>query len=79
MSGQVIGNEEAVTRIALEYLEMPDLKLTARQARRLLNLPGEVCDKALEVLVDRGFLIQTRAGAFLRRTSGPAMLLPHAS
>jgi len=71
--------EEAITRIALEYIEMPDLKLTARQAHRLMNLPGEVCDRALEALVDRGFLVQTRAGSFLRRTSGPPIRLPQAS
>ena len=70
MSGQAIDPEVAITRIAVEYIEMPDLKLTARQARRLWNLSSEVCDRALAALVERGFLVQTRAGAFLRRASG---------
>ncbi len=70
-------HDEAVTRIAMEYIEMPDLKLTALQARRLWNIPAEVCDAALTALVARGFLVQTRTGAFLRRsaTAAPATLL----
>lgn len=79
MAGNIINQEEAITRIAVEYIEMPDLKLTAGQARRLLNIPGEVCDRALDALVARGFLVQTRAGAFLRRASGAAMPLTQAS
>jgi len=74
-----IGHEEAISRIAVEYIEMPDLKLTATQARRLWNIPADVCDRALASLVERGFLMQTRAGAFLRRASGAAMPLSRAS
>ena len=58
---------------------MPDLIVTARQATRLWNLPTEVCERALTSLVERGFLIQTRAGAFLRRTSGAPLPLAKAS
>jgi hypothetical protein len=73
-------HDEAVTRIAMEYIEMPDLKLTASQARRLWNIPADVCDRALAALVARGFLMQTRAGAFLRRAStAAAAVLPQAS
>lgn len=79
MSGQAIDQEEAITRIAVEYIEMPDLKLTARQARRLWNLSGEVCDRALAALVERGFLVQTRAGAFLRSASSTTQPLSQAS
>ena len=70
MTGQTIGHDEAMSRIAVEYIEMPDLKLTATQARRLWNIPADVCDRALAALVERGFLMQTHAGAFLRRASG---------
>jgi hypothetical protein len=81
MTGQTgIDYEQAITRIAVEYIEMPDLKLTASQARRLWNIPADVCDRALASLVARGFLMQTRTGAFLRRSSGAARLpLPQAS
>jgi hypothetical protein len=76
---EVIDQNTAITRIAVEYIEMPDLKLTAVQARRLWNIPGDVCDRALAALVARGFLVQTRTGAFLRRASGSAVALPQAS
>ena len=76
---QAADQEEAITRIAVEYIEMPDLKLTAGQARRLWNFQADVCDRALAALVARGFLVQTRTGAFLRRASGAPMPLSQAS
>lgn len=69
-------HEETILRIAMEYLEMPDLKLTVGQARRLWNLPADVCETALDALVARGFLARTAAGAFLRRASGASVRLP---
>lgn len=79
MMGMLQECNEAMTRIAMEYIEMPDMKLTAAQARRLWNIPAEVCDRALAALVARGFLVQTRTGAFLRRSSGSALALSQAS
>jgi hypothetical protein len=58
--------ESALQRIRIEYVEMPDLKLTRAQARRLWNLPQDVCDAALARLVGIGFLSLTRDGRFLR-------------
>ena len=74
-----INHEEAMSRIAMEYIEMPDLKLSSAQARRLWNIPSDVCDRALAALVERGFLVQTRAGAYLRRSSGAPTALSQAS
>lgn len=71
--------EDAILRIAMEYVEMPDLILTVHQVRRLLNLPIDLCELALEALVAREFLMKTRAGAFLRRSSGTATPLLRAS
>jgi len=62
--------QDVLTLIQMEYLEMPDLKLTLRQARRLFDVPMELCQPAFESLVAMGFLAQTRDGAFLRR-NGP--------
>src|SRR5713226_2402832 len=45
----------AFTRIQLEYIEMPDLKLTEAQVRRLCNLPHDVCAAALAALLQAGF------------------------
>jgi hypothetical protein len=58
--------DNALLRIRIEYIEMPDLKLTRAQARRLWNLPQTVCDAALAQLVGSGFLSQTDEGQFLR-------------
>lgn len=57
---------EALTRIQMEYTEMPEMKLTLLQVRRLMNLPLDACEAALAALVQSGFLMQSRTGAFLR-------------
>jgi hypothetical protein len=53
-------------RIQIEYIEMPQLKLTLAQVRRLCDLPQEVCEAAMASLVSGGFLLRTREGSFLR-------------
>jgi hypothetical protein len=58
---------DLLDRMRMEYVEMPDLVLTGRQARRLWNLDAELCDMALAVLVHEEFLRQRKDGAFLRR------------
>jgi hypothetical protein len=62
-------HDEALSRILTEYLEMPDLKLTVKQAGRLLNLPADDCAAALASLVRSEFLFQSRDGQFMRRSS----------
>lgn len=79
MLGPVIDHKDAIVRIAVDYIEMPDLIVTALQARRLWNIPAEVCDRALAELVERGFLVKTRAGSFLRRGSAVLVPMAHAS
>lgn len=74
-----MNESEAVLRIAMEFMEMPDMKLTAHQARRLWNIPAEMCEDALAQLERRGFLTRTADGAFLRRSSGPELTFPLAS
>jgi hypothetical protein len=59
--------EAAMLLIEMEYQEMPDLKLTLGQARRLWDLPLDLCESALTALVERGFLVRTSDGWFLRR------------
>jgi hypothetical protein len=68
--------QDVLTLIQMEYLEMPDLKLTLRQAKRLFDVPFELCQNALETLVSIGFLMQTRDGSFLRRNETPVRLEP---
>jgi hypothetical protein len=62
---------DAVMTIQMEYVEMPELKLTLRQAHRLWTLPMDICQAAIAALVATGFLVQTRDGAYLRRGTPP--------
>ena len=59
--------DELVNLMRMEYLEMPDLKLTFQQARRLWDAPADRCQSALTLLIDGGFLTRSHDGRFLRR------------
>jgi hypothetical protein len=61
------GIQDVVRRIRGEFLEMPGLRLTAAQARRLWRLDETSCDAVLGALVDARFLAKTRDGAFIRQ------------
>ncbi len=58
--------EEVLRRVQGEFLEMPGLRLTQAQARRLWGLDAASCDALLGALVDAKFLFRTRDGAFMR-------------
>jgi hypothetical protein len=62
----------AFTRIQVEYIEMPDLKLTFAQIRRLCDLSQDVCEPALAALEQTGFLRRAPDGRFVRRAMGRA-------
>jgi hypothetical protein len=73
-------NEDVLRRVQCEFLEMPGLRLTGPQARRLWGLEAAACDALLGALVDAKFLFQTRDGAFMRvEHAAPlkASLRPH--
>jgi len=59
-------SEEMLRRVQGEYLEMPGLRLTKPQARRLWGLDAASCDALLGALIDAKFLFRTRDGAFMR-------------
>ncbi len=59
-------NEDVLRRVRGEFLEMPGLRLTSAQARRLWALDAASCDALLGALVDAKFLFRTRDGAFMR-------------
>jgi len=48
-----------------EYLEMPGLRLTRQQARRLWALDADTCDALLATLEGSGFLRRTREGEYM--------------
>jgi hypothetical protein len=58
---------DLMARIRMEFIEMPGMRLTRPQARRLWNLSQAACDELLDALVEEGFLKQTSDGAFLPR------------
>lgn len=57
---------EALTRIQMEYVEMPGLKLTPQQIGRLCGLPQDICEGALVLLMRTGFLRKSEDGSFRR-------------
>jgi hypothetical protein len=59
-------HDDIVRRVQGEFLEMPGLRLTEPQARRLWALEPSLCSAVLTELVDDGFLLRTRDGAFVR-------------
>ena len=61
--------QDVVRRIRGEFLEMPGLRLTPDQARRLWRLDETACQAILGALVDARFLSKTRDGAFVRDDS----------
>ena len=67
---------DALLRIRTEYVEMPDLKLTGRQVQRLWNLPHDVSEAALGLLLSEGFLRQAANGAYVRHGSLRARMEP---
>jgi len=63
---QVRATEETLRRVQGEFLEMPGLRLTEAQARRLWGLDAASCGALLGALVDAKFLFRTRDGAFMK-------------
>ena len=53
-------------RIQSEYQEMPGLKLTEAQARRLWDIDGRTCRLVLTTLLEQRFLKRTSGGTYVR-------------
>jgi hypothetical protein len=58
--------DDTLRRVQGEFLEMPGLRLTVPQARRLWGLDTASCEALLGALVEAKFLFRTRDGAFIR-------------
>jgi len=58
--------EDVLRRVQGEFLEMPGLRLTEPQARRLWGLDAASCSALLGALVEAKFLFRTRDGGFMR-------------
>jgi hypothetical protein len=59
-----------VTRIRGEYLEMPGLRLTLEQAKRLFGVERALCKRVLDALVEAKFLCVRPDGAYARVMDG---------
>jgi hypothetical protein len=66
MSELTRASEDVLRRVQGEFLEMPGLRLTEVQARKLWDLDPAACEALLSALVDAHFLFKTRDGAFMR-------------
>jgi hypothetical protein len=55
-----------VNRVRSEFIEMPGLRLTIRQAARLWGLEPPACEKVIDTLVRAEFLRWTPAGTVTR-------------
>ena len=66
MAPEQIRDDEVLRRVQGEFLEMPGLRLTNAQARKLWGLDATKCEALLAALVEAKFLFQTRDGAFMR-------------
>jgi hypothetical protein len=62
----LLAMDDVLQRVQGEFLEMPGLRLTEPQARRLWGLDAASCGALLCALIDAKFLFRTRDGAFMR-------------
>jgi hypothetical protein len=58
--------EALVVRIQRDFLDMPRLRLTAKDASKRFNLDETTCEAILQVLVDARVLARTRDRACFR-------------
>jgi hypothetical protein len=56
--------EDLLRRVRSEFQEMPGLRLTPAQARRLLGIDSQTCDEVLRLLERTQFLTRMRDGQF---------------
>ena len=62
---------EALDRVRAEFEEMPCLRVTLSEARRLFGLPDESTTWVLRHLANEGFLDMTERGEYFRRAAHP--------
>ena len=63
-------DRQTLQRVCCEFLEMPGLHLTCKQAQRLWGLDEPVCQQLLQLLVEAGFLRRHADGLYARLTEG---------
>ncbi len=65
MGTQPEPSNDLIQRVRGEFLEMPGLRVTPAQARRLWGLDDASCSALLATLIEAEFLFQTQDGAYV--------------
>jgi hypothetical protein len=60
--------QATLNRVRSEFEEMPSLRVTLNQARRLFGLPEPASGWVLRSLAKEGLLVHTPRGEYMRRT-----------
>jgi hypothetical protein len=63
-----------IRRLWNEYVEMPTLRLTQPQIRRLMDVDEDICDAVIAVLVEVGLLQRSDDGTYARATVRHALI-----
>ncbi len=63
--------DHLLARIRGEFVEMPGLRLTFRQAQRLWALDAPTCRSLLDTLVTARFLVRSADGVYARANAEP--------
>ncbi len=66
-----VSSDLLLARIRGEFVEMPGMRLTLRQAQRLWALDARTCSSLLDMLVSARFLMRSADGAYTRVTGDP--------
>ena len=72
----IVSRQQILRRICGEYLEMPGLRLTCKQAQRLWGIDEQTCVQILESLTRDRFLYLSDDGTYARLTEGAATFPP---
>ena len=59
--------QATLNRIRSEFEEMPSLRVTVNQARRLFGVPEPASAWVLRTLTNEGFLVRTPRGEYMKR------------
>jgi hypothetical protein len=59
-------HEQIMRRIRAEYREMSDLRLRPEQVQRLCGIDDDMCQEALDALVEAKFLRVRSDGSYVR-------------
>jgi Fic family protein len=69
--------QQVFERIRAEFLEMPGMRLTAKQVERLAGVDRSICQSVLDDLVRAGFLSTWENGRYGSCLMSSTELAPH--